>query len=411
MPAEARRRQLTLASLVGSRSWPSRRSLVLDRDDPPWIAWRSMATRSRPRWRADGETTTTEATTTTTRPPVAASTTVLRQTQRITGDISPKSVVASPHGLVFAQNMMYTHTVTAYRPDGALAATIDDGVDLADLRRRPGTRACRRALRSRRRSPATAATPTCRTTRCTAPASAPRATTRARPTSGYDDSYIYRIDTETFAIDQAIKVGAVPKYVAVTPDDTQGARHQLVHLRPQRHRRGQRPRGRTGSRSARYPRGIVVSPDSRTAYVAVMGGDVIVRVDLATQQVTNLVGSGDAPAPPAHLARTAASLYVSHNQLQHRRAHRRRHRRGDPLRLHRRAAAQHGDLRRRLGDLRRQLRVVDGHEAPRRRPQRRSTSSPPTTTRSASPTSRPRPRVWVACYGGSILVFDDSSPA
>ena len=40
------------------------------------------------------------------------------------------------------------------------------------------------------------------------------------PASGYDDSYIYRIDTETLAIDQAIKVGAVPKYVAVTPDDT-----------------------------------------------------------------------------------------------------------------------------------------------------------------------------------------------
>ena len=40
------------------------------------------------------------------------------------------------------------------------------------------------------------------------------------PQSGYDDSYTYRIDTETFAIDQAIKVGAVPKYVAVTPDDT-----------------------------------------------------------------------------------------------------------------------------------------------------------------------------------------------
>ena len=87
----------------------------------------------------------------------------------------------------------------------------------------------------------------------------------------------YRIDTETLEIDQAIKVGAVPKYVAVTPDDTHGARHQLVHVRPERDRRRHGQGGAPGSRSARYPRGIVVSPDSRTAYVAAMGGDVIVR--------------------------------------------------------------------------------------------------------------------------------------
>ena len=242
---------------------------------------------------------------------MAASTTVLRQAQRITGDISPKSVVASPLGLVIAQNMMYTHTVTAYRPDGALAATIDDGVDLADLRdhRAPGRVAGRPGGGGVHR--ATAATPTCRTTRCTAPASDPRATTRAHPQSGYDDSYTYRIDTETFAIDQAIKVGAVPKYVAVTPDDTtvlvtNWCTYDLSVIDVASAREVHRiPIGA-------YPRGIVVSPDSRTAYVAVMGGDVIVRVDLATQQVTTLLGSGDAPR---HLliSPDGSALFVSHN--------------------------------------------------------------------------------------------------
>ena len=118
--------------------------------------------------------------------------------------------------------------------------------------------------------------------------------------------YTYRIDTETFAIDQAIKVGAVPKYVAVTPDDTQGARHELVHLRPQRDRRRHAPGRSTASRSGAYPRGIVVSPDSRTAYVAVMGGDVIVRVDLATQQVSNLVGLRRRARATSSSRRTAA---------------------------------------------------------------------------------------------------------
>ena len=39
------------------------------------------------------------------------------------------------------------------------------------------------------------------------------------PASGTDPSFVYRIDMRTKAIDQVIPVGAVPKYVAVTPDD------------------------------------------------------------------------------------------------------------------------------------------------------------------------------------------------
>src|SRR5689334_17124583 len=50
---------------------------------------------------------------------------------RLTGDLTPKSVVASKQGLVFAQNMMYKHTVSAFRDDGALLRTISDSVDLA----------------------------------------------------------------------------------------------------------------------------------------------------------------------------------------------------------------------------------------------------------------------------------------
>ena len=74
--------------------------LLIDRDEPSagLAAGDPSAAAA-----ATGSTTRTEAsTTTTTRPRVAAATTVLRQKQRITGDISPKSVVASPLGLVLA---------------------------------------------------------------------------------------------------------------------------------------------------------------------------------------------------------------------------------------------------------------------------------------------------------------------
>ena len=57
----------------------------------------------------------------------------MTRVQRITGELTPKSVVASPAGQVFAQNMMYTHTVSVFGADGALHKTISDEVDLADF--------------------------------------------------------------------------------------------------------------------------------------------------------------------------------------------------------------------------------------------------------------------------------------
>ncbi len=49
----------------------------------------------------------------------------------IGGDISPKSVVSTNDGLVFAQNMMYRHTLTVYTSAGVLKRTIGDGVVLS----------------------------------------------------------------------------------------------------------------------------------------------------------------------------------------------------------------------------------------------------------------------------------------
>ena len=51
----------------------------------------------------------------------------------IGGDISPKSVAASGTGFVFAQNMMYRHTVTVYDAAGKLLETIPDTVNLSQF--------------------------------------------------------------------------------------------------------------------------------------------------------------------------------------------------------------------------------------------------------------------------------------
>ena len=84
---------------------------------------------------------------------------------------------------------------------------------------------------------------------------------------------------ERLRIDEAYKVGAVPKVVAVTPDH----RYVLVSnwctwdLSVISTKKGREvKRISIGA----YPRGIAVSPKGNAAYVAVMGGNELVRVDL-----------------------------------------------------------------------------------------------------------------------------------
>src|SRR6185295_2466443 len=75
----------------------------------------------------------TSSSTTTTVPLPPAVDRPLRLARTVTGNISPKSVVATGTGLVFAQNMMYRHTMTVYDAAGTLVKTIPDGVDLASF--------------------------------------------------------------------------------------------------------------------------------------------------------------------------------------------------------------------------------------------------------------------------------------
>jgi DNA-binding beta-propeller fold protein YncE len=98
--------------------------------------------------------------------------------ETIGGHISPKSVASSDTGLVFAQNMMYTHTITVYDSQGKLVKTIPDTVDMSRFgySGHPGVT---------HGAPVEAAfTPDARyvtypTTRCTAPALGRRAPTTA----------------------------------------------------------------------------------------------------------------------------------------------------------------------------------------------------------------------------------------
>ena len=232
----------------------------------------------------------------------------------IGGPISPKSVDASDNGLVFAQNMMYRHSMTVYDSAGTLVKSIPDTVDLGQLGV-PGGQIVQGA-------PVEAAfTPDSRYVYVSnysmyGPGQGPEGSDTCTPSSarsaGDTPSYVYRVDTATLAVDQAIRVGLVPKYVAVSPDGKYVLVTDWCSWDLQIIDAAQAKVVATLPMNGEYPRGIAVSPDSKTAYVAIMGGDNVVRVDLTTLAVT---GSFTVGSNPRHVVMDPAGsyLYVSLN--------------------------------------------------------------------------------------------------
>jgi YVTN family beta-propeller protein len=226
--------------------------------------------------------------------PRPASSLRLRYVATIGGNISPKSVDASGTGLVFAQNMIYTHTVTVYDDHNyRLVATIPDGVTLRNwgYPQYPG-----RYLGG----PVEAAfSPDRRYVYVSNYSMYGPALTRpghdvCSPADGYDSSYVYRIRLATMRIDEVIHVGSVPKFVAVTPDDkyvlvSDWCSYALSVINVQTAKEVKRiPLGP-------YPRGIAIDPSSDTAYVAIMGGTEIAKINLTTFTVRWIRNVGNSP--------------------------------------------------------------------------------------------------------------------
>ena len=227
----------------------------------------------------------------------------------LSAEISPKSIVGNGHGLYFAQNMVYRHSVTVYDQDVRLVATIGDTVDLA----RFGLADSPTTVQG---SPVEAAATAdgryvyVSNYEMSGPGYFNPGNDNCGP-SGFDESFVYRIDTARLAIDRVIPVGSVPKFVALTPDEktllvANWCSYDLsvIDLR-------------TGSEQRRidlgpYPRGIAVDPDGRRAYVAVMGSTSIAMVDLRTFAVSWLEGIGSAPRHLA-LSPDGTMLYVTLN--------------------------------------------------------------------------------------------------
>ena len=334
-------------------------------------------------------------------PPVAAKGRLHLRTT-ITGQISPKSVAASGSGLVTAQNMMYTHTITVYDARTMkLKATIPDSVNLAKfgVKGHPGIS---------RGAPVEAAFSPgglfAYVTNYSMYGSGfgPEGKDTCTPSSGTDHSFTYRVNLESMKIDHVYPVGAVPKVVAVTPDGGRvlvtnwcswdmnvinAATGKVVHTMP----------------LGAYPRGIAVSKDGRFAMVAIMGSSHLLRVDLRNYRTRQIeVGSG--PRAVA-LSDDATTAYVTLNAE------------GKVAKVNLRtgavARASTGNAPRSLtrstdGTA---LYVVNYESGTVSKLNSRTMRVLQTINACVHPigiTYEPvTRRVWVACYTGEILVFDD----
>lgn len=236
----------------------------------------------------------------------------LVRVQRLTGEMTPKSVVASKKGQVFAQNMMYSHTVSVFTADGSLQKTIGDAVELADfgIEGHPGTS---------QGSPVEMAFSPDGETAWVSNYSMygegflPEGKDACEGPEGISNSYLYKIDTSSLEIVDVIEVGAVPKYVAATPDSEQVLVSNWCSMDLSVIDVEQGEVTSTIPLGGDNPRGIEVSPDSSTAYVALMGDDRTVAVDLASGEVDgDFTVTGDGPRHLV-LSPDGTHLYVTNN--------------------------------------------------------------------------------------------------
>lgn len=221
--------------------------------------------------------------------------------------ISPKSIVASGHGLAIANNMMYQNTVTIYDTESQelvqeLSDTISPeefgvegypdqvvGAPVEAVWTEDGDYAY--VSQYRLADMGASAEDLCQAGDAIAP------------------SAVYRYSVEEQDWDQFIEVGRVPKYVELTPDGerllvSNWCDHDLSVVDVESAEEIMRIPLNS------QPRGIVVMDDNRTAYVTAMFAHEVYRVDLETGDSEVVLNTGQRPR---HLVRDAAgeNIYIT----------------------------------------------------------------------------------------------------
>ena len=209
----------------------------------------------------------------------------------INGSISPKSVRSSGDGVVSAHNMMYHHSVTVYDAKTfELIKTIPDSVSLKSFGYSKSSSLFKGAPVEGSYSPDGKYLYVTNYAMY-GPGFNKEGHDTCSPASGFDKSFVYRINRSNYEVDAVYPVGSVPKVVEVTPDNkyilvTNWCSYTLnvISIESQKVVKT--------INIGRYPRGIAVSKDSKKAYVAEMGGNRIHVINLEDFSVSYIpIGS------------------------------------------------------------------------------------------------------------------------
>jgi len=223
--------------------------------------------------------------------PAQSATPTMKLMKTISGAISPKSVRSSGDGVISAHNMMYRHSVTIYDAKTfELIKTIPDSVSLKNFGFSTNSAIFKGAPVEGSFSPDGKYLYVSNYSMY-GPGYTKEGQDTCSPRSGKDKSFVYRINRVDYAIDAIYPVGSVPKVVEVTPDNkfvlvSNWCSYTLSVISV-----AEQKVVKT-IKIGRYPRGIAISTDSTTAYVAEMGGNRIHVIDLADFSVSYIpIGS------------------------------------------------------------------------------------------------------------------------
>ncbi|GAA1484087.1 YncE family protein [Brachybacterium fresconis] len=238
-----------------------------------------------------------------------SNTTRMDNRRRITGDITPKSVVASSTGTVIANNMMYSHSSTLYDAETLeLTETVADSVDLAEYGFEDRAGETKGAPVEAVFSPDGQYAYVSQYSLHGPGAGAP-ATDDCRNGDAIGDSAVFRLDVSSGQWDQVIEVGKVPKFISLSPDGSLALVSNwcdesvsVLDLAA-----GEEIREIPVDSA---PRGSVILPDNRTAYVTAMYADELFRIDLVTGESEMVLETG---RKPRHLllAPDASRMYLT----------------------------------------------------------------------------------------------------
>ncbi|WP_414053068.1 YncE family protein [Macrococcus animalis] len=223
----------------------------------------------------------------------ASNTTTMKLIDTISeGPITPKSVVANNKGSVIANNMMYQHTITVYDAKSRkLVKKLSDTVDFNKYGiegfNQPVSGAPVEAVWTKDGKFAYVS-------QYQLTDHGAEAEDMCSAGKAIAESVVYRYNAEKKDWDQVIQVGRVPKYVALTQDDSKllvsnwcDKSLSVVDTKTAKETE-QIPLNA-------MPRGIVSLPDNKTAYVTAMFSNEIYKVDLASGKSKMILQTGQRP--------------------------------------------------------------------------------------------------------------------